>query len=146
MNNGCIIVLIAVLLFFLAGCVSPEPNENITVINLDTEGFEQGTVGDFEVYTGRFQIANPTNLTFENVDVDITLVPTALYCHSVTKTFHIPRMTPSDRKTVELSNAEFARIDCQYDYTYRVVVQKPVFPDFLSGMLTPAFSGFIQRE
>ncbi|PKL58300.1 MAG: hypothetical protein CVV34_02985 [Methanomicrobiales archaeon HGW-Methanomicrobiales-5] len=123
-NNGCIVVIVLFLLFF-AGCVSPTPNQNITVINLDTEGFVQDPVGNFEVYTGSFQIANPTNLTFENVDVDITLLPTATYCHGVTKTFHISRLIPSETKTVEISTAEFANIDCQYDYSYQVFLQKP---------------------
>jgi hypothetical protein len=120
MKNTGLIVMIVIFLLFFAGCVSPTPNQNITVINLDTEGFIQDTVGNVDVYTGSFQITNPTNLTFENIDVDITLVPTALYCHGVTKTFHVPRLIPLDRRTVEISTAEFANIDCQYDYTYQV--------------------------
>jgi hypothetical protein len=144
-NNGRIIAIVIFLLFF-AGCISPTPNQNITVINLDTEGYVKDTVGNFEVYTGSFQIMNPTNLTLENVDVDIILVPTAPYCHGVTKTFHISRLISSDTKTVEISTAEFANIDCQYDYTYQVFLQKPESPGLLFGIMTPSISGLIPRE
>ncbi|MFA6129318.1 MAG: hypothetical protein WC699_18620 [Bacteroidales bacterium] len=109
------IVLIIVLLLFFTGCVSPNRNYDITVSSLDPDGFLQDGVGNFDVYTGSFQVATPTNSTFDNVDVDITLVPSATYCHGLTKTFSIPRFFPHEKRTVQISIAELGNLDCQYD-------------------------------
>ena len=120
MKNGQWIVLIIALMLFFSGCTSPSRNQNITVSNIDPEGFQQNIVGDFEIYTGTFLVTNPTNSTFDNVDVDITLIPTTTYCHELKKTFNIPRFFPHANKTVEISIGEFANLNCQYDYTYQV--------------------------
>jgi len=120
MNQYFRLVLICVLLLFVTGCMSPQQNKEITVSDLNAGGFLQDAVGEFEVYTGSFRIANPTNSTFENVRADITLVPTATYCHGLTKSFTIPRLNPLEKKTVEISIAEFRDLGCQYDFTYQV--------------------------
>jgi hypothetical protein len=116
---GWMILIFFIMLFFM-GCVSTTRNYDITVSNLDPDGFLQDTVGNFDVYTGSFQVTNPTNTTFDNVDVDIALAPTATYCHGLTQTFSIPRFSPLEKKTLHVSIAEFGNLDCQYNYTYQV--------------------------
>ncbi|MDO9323361.1 MAG: hypothetical protein Q7T80_00205 [Methanoregula sp.] len=123
MKNSGWIVVFMVLLLFVTGCVSHNRNTDITVTSLDPEGFLQDMVGDFDVYTGSFQVNNPTNQTIENVDVDITLATTSSYCHGLTKTFSIPRLSPLENRTVEVSVAEFGNLNCQYDYSYQVFTQ-----------------------
>ena len=120
MSSYCRAVVFLVVMLFLTGCVSPARNKDITVDNLDLGGFAQDTIGNFDVYTGNFQITNPTNSTFENVEVDLTLAPTAAYCHGLTKTFTIPRLIPREKMKVQMSIAEFSSLDCQYNYTYQV--------------------------
>jgi len=95
-------------------------NYDITVSSLEPEGFPQDIVGNFDVYTGSFQITNPTNITFDNVDVEIALNPTTSYCHGLTKTFSIPRLSPLEKKKVQMSIAEFGSLDCEYNYSYQV--------------------------
>jgi hypothetical protein len=118
-SNGRMVVILVMTLFF-TGCVTPDRNHDITVINLDSGGFTQDTVGNFDVYTGNFLVTNPTNNTFDNVEVDISLAPTAAYCHGLTKTFSVPRFSPLEKRKVQLSIAEFGDLDCQYNYTYQV--------------------------
>lgn len=120
MNRSRCMVLIMIIMLLSTGCVSSDQNQYITVSNLDHTGFLQDNVGSFDVYTGSFLVTNPTNRTFENVNVDITLVPTAAYCHGLTKTFNIPRLFPFEKRTVEISIAEFSDLNCQYDYSYKV--------------------------
>jgi hypothetical protein len=117
-------ILILLIMLFCAGCVSYNQNHDITVSSLDPGGFPQDAVGNFDVYTGSFRIINPTNNTFDNVDVDITLAPTAAYCHGLTKKFSIPRLFPLEKRTLQISIAEFGNLDCQYNYTYQVFTQK----------------------
>jgi hypothetical protein len=111
---------IIILLLLASGCVSSTRNDDITVTGLDSGGFLSDAVGNFDVYTGSFSVANPTNRTVENLAVDITLVPAASYCHGMTKTFTIPRLDPLQKEKVQMSIAEFGNLNCQYDYTYRV--------------------------
>lgn len=120
MKNSIWIILIVALILFFSGCTSHTKNQNITVSNIDPYGFQQNIVGDFEIYTGSFLVTNPTTTTFDNVDVDITLIPSAMYCHGLEKTFNIPRFLPLENKTFEISIGEFANLNCQYDYTYQV--------------------------
>ncbi|MHB8162859.1 MAG: hypothetical protein ACYDDV_00755 [Methanoregula sp.] len=120
MNSSGCMVLIIIIMLLCTGCISPNQNQDITVSDLDHTGFLQDNVGSFDVYTGSFLVTNPTNRTFENVNVDITLVPTAAYCHGLTKTFNIPRFFPLEKRTFEISIAEFADLNCQYDYSYKV--------------------------
>jgi hypothetical protein len=114
------------LMLFFTGCISSQRNYDITVSNLEPDGFPQDIVGNFDVYTGSFRVTNPTNITFENVEVEITVSPTAAYCHGLTRTFSIPTFSPHEKRTVRVSIAEFGNLDCQYNYTYQVFLKKPV--------------------
>lgn len=120
MKNTLWIIAIFFIMLFFTGCVSQNRNDTITVSSLDPGGFPQDIVGNFDVYTGNFRITNPTNVTFENVEVEITLAPTSSYCHGLTKTFSIPKFFPHEKKTVSVSIAEFGNLDCNYNYTYQV--------------------------
>jgi len=123
-------VLIILIMLFFTGCVSHNRNPDITVSSLDPGGFPQDMVGNFDVYTGSFQVTNPTNRTFDNVEVDITLAPTAAYCHGLAKTFNIPRFFPLEKRTVQISIAEFGDLGCQYDYTYQIFTQNTLYMVF----------------
>jgi hypothetical protein len=120
MKNTLWIIAIFFIMLFFTGCVSQNRNDSITVSSLDPGGFQQDLVGNFDVYTGSFRITNPTNLTFENVEVEIILAPTSSYCHGLKKTFSIPKFFPHEKKTVAVSIAEFGSLDCNYNYTYQV--------------------------
>lgn len=114
--------VVVLLIFFLmiTGCVSSPQNPGVTVTNLDTGDIPQVPVGNFDVYTDSFLIENPTNATLENVGVDITLLPTAAYCHGATKSFTYPLLYSREKRTEQISIAEFGSLDCQYNYSYQV--------------------------
>jgi len=120
MNGVWGVVSLVFLVLVCTACVSRSGVKDITVSSLDPGDIPKDTVGNFDIYTQSFQISNPTNSTFENVDVEITLMPTAAYCHGQTKTFSIPTIFPLMKKTVQVSIAEFSDLDCQYNYTYQV--------------------------
>ena len=110
-------------LVLICGCLSEERNTVITVTSLDYGEVPQDAVGNFDIYTPSFLITNPSNMTFDNVDVDITIAPAASYCHGLTKTFTFPVLSPSEKKTVQFSIAEFGDLGCQYNYSYQVFVR-----------------------
>ena len=118
------VVLLVFLVLVCTGCISRSGNTDITVSSLDPGQFPKDPVGNFEVYTMNFRISNPTNTTFDDVSVEISLMPTSAYCHGQAKTFSIPRIFPLMKKTVQVSIAEFSGLDCQYNYTYRVLTGK----------------------
>ena len=114
--------IVTVLLFFAltAGCTTQPANPAVSVVALDIGDIPSTQVGDFDIYTESFLIANPTNLTFSNLRVDITLSPVATYCHGSTQSFTYPRFDPLEKKTERVSIAEFGDLGCMYNYTYRV--------------------------
>ncbi len=114
------VVLLVFLVLVCTACVSRGGTRDITVTSLDPGEVPRDPVGDFDIYTQSFLITNPTNITFENVDVEITLMPTAAYCHGQTKTISIPAVFPLMKRTVQVSIAEFSGLDCQYNYSYQV--------------------------
>jgi hypothetical protein len=118
------IVSLVFLVLVCTGCVSQSRNTDITVNSLDLGEIQRDTVGNFDIYTMNFLITNPTNTTFENVNVEISLMPVIAYCHGQAKTFSFPQLSPLMKKTVQVSIAEFSDLDCQYNYTYRVLVGK----------------------
>ncbi len=120
MNPAWRIVSLVILLMVCTACVGRSSTSAISITNLDPGDIPMDTVGNFDIYTQSFEIANPTNLTFENVDIEIMLMPTAAYCHGQTKAFSIPTLFPRMKKTVQVSIAEFSGLDCQYNYTYQV--------------------------
>jgi PBP1b-binding outer membrane lipoprotein LpoB len=115
-----LVIPIVILILFFSGCVSDVRNTAVTVTSLDTGDIPHDTVGNFDVYTGRFLITNPANISAENIDVNIIISPIAAYCHGKTTTINIPRLYPNEKKTVLVSIAEFGDLDCQYNYTYQV--------------------------
>ena len=112
-------------LFFMAslfaGCVTKYPIPEITV-RAGTEDITPIGSGQssFDVYTEVFQVENPTNRTFTNVDIQMTVTPTTAFCHSQKRTITIPSLSPLQKKTEEVSFSEFGDLDCQYTYTFDV--------------------------
>ena len=51
-------------------------NTAITVISDDLDSFTPLNVGSVDFYSADFQIENPTNVTFEHIEVQVHLMPT----------------------------------------------------------------------
>ena len=115
-----VFVLLVLMAILCAGCTTRQAPPGITVTGLDTGDVPVVNVGNFDVYTDSFQIANPTNRSYENVEVAITLVPAVAYCHGFTKSFSYPQFIRDQKKIEQVSIAEFAGLGCQYSYTYTV--------------------------
>ncbi len=116
-------VLLVIVLLTAAvtgGCTAGTKNPTLTVTSLDNGDIPFEPVGKFDIYTASFQIRNPTNITVENVGVDITLLPKSAYCHGITKTFSYPRLVPQEKRNEQFSIAEFGDLGCMYNYTYQV--------------------------
>jgi hypothetical protein len=120
MRPACIFLLLMLIALFGAGCVTRAPNTAVRVTGTDIEDITPIRVGDFDTYTANFRIENPTNQTFNNVDVRFTMVPTAMYCHTQTQDVTIPTVFPLERKMERFSFSEFADLNCQYTYTFEV--------------------------
>ena len=120
MKTSCLILILVLIASFGAGCISKAPNPTIRVTGTDIEDITPIQVGDFDVYTVNFRIQNPSNQTFNNVDVRFDLVPTTMYCHTQAQDVIIPSVTPLERKTERFSFSEFAGLSCEYTYTYEV--------------------------
>jgi hypothetical protein len=120
MKPTCLIILLVLIASFGAGCVSRAPNPSVRVTGTDIEDITPIRIGDFDTYTADFRIENPTNQTFNNVDVRFNLVPTTMYCHTQTQDVLIPLVAPLDRKIERFSFSEFADLNCQYTYTFEV--------------------------
>jgi anionic cell wall polymer biosynthesis LytR-Cps2A-Psr (LCP) family protein len=117
---GWILVVFFMMSLF-AGCVTKYPIPGITV-SAGTEDITPIGSGQssFDVYTEVFQIENPTNRTFTNIDIQITVTPTTAFCHSQTRTITVPILSPLQKKTEDVSFSEFSGLDCQYMYTFDV--------------------------
>ncbi|MGA2698669.1 MAG: hypothetical protein ABSE74_03415 [Methanoregula sp.] len=112
------IVLVLFVCIVCAGCVSsPVPNTAITVTSDDLDSFTPVNVGSVDFYTADFQLENPTNRTFENIEAEVTLMPVTAYCHSQSATFDVPSMTPKEKVAEHFSFSEFADLDCAYNFT-----------------------------
>jgi len=124
-----LILLLVLIASFGAGCISRGQNNVVRVTGTDIEDITPIRVGDFDTYTANFRIENPTNQTFNNVDVRFNLVPTTMYCHTQTQDVTIPAIAPLERKIERFSFSEFADLDCQYTYTFGITsdVEKPFF-------------------
>jgi len=110
-----------------AGCTLRSPNTQIHVIGTDIEDITPVRIGQFDTYTATFRIENPTNLSFRNVDVRFTLIPTTLYCHTQKQDVMIPVINPLERKTEQFAFSEFADLNCEYTYTSEVTSDKSLF-------------------
>jgi hypothetical protein len=116
------IVLVLFVCVFGAGCLSSRaPNTAITVASDDLDSFIPVNVGSVDFYTADFRLENPTNRTFENIEVQVTLMPVTAFCHSQSTTFDIPSMTPRQKMTETFSFSEFADLDCAYNFTSTVM-------------------------
>ncbi|MGA2918047.1 hypothetical protein [Methanoregula sp.] len=120
MRPTYLILLLVLIASFGAGCVSKAPNPSVRVTGTDIEDITPVQVGDFDVYTANFRIENPTNKTFNNVDVRFNLIPATIYCHTQTQDVMIPSVAPLERKTERFSFSEFADLNCEYTYTFEV--------------------------
>ena len=125
MMNGMRWYFWVVLVLFVcvvgAGCVSsPVPNTAITVTSDDLDSFTPVNVGSVDFYTADFRLENPTNRTFENIEVGVTLMPVTAFCHSQSASFDVPSMTPKEKVTEHFSFSEFADLDCAYNFTSSV--------------------------
>ena len=104
-----------------AGCVTKYPIPEITISagTEDITPIENG-LGSFDIYTETFQIENPTNRTFTDVDVQITITPTTSFCHPQTRELTIPSLSPLQKKREQVSFSEISNLNCQYMYTFDV--------------------------
>jgi len=115
------IVLVLFVCVLGACCVSSRtPNTAITVTSDDLDSFTPVNTGSVDFYTADFRLENPTNRTFENIEVEVTLMPVTAYCHSQSATFDVPSMIPKEKVTERFSFSEFADLDCAYNFTSSV--------------------------
>jgi hypothetical protein len=124
MKPVCLVILLILIATLGAGCVSKAPNTVVRVTGTDIEDITPIRVGDFDTYTANFRIENPTNQTFNNVDVRFNLIPTTMYCHTQTMDVIIPAIAPLERKMERFSFSEFADLDCEYTYTFDITSDK----------------------
>ena len=88
LKNCFLIVLVVLSLLLVAGCVSRAPTTAITVASDNLDDFTPVNTGSVDFYTADFRIENPTNRTFENVEVQVTLNPVVAFCHLQAATDH----------------------------------------------------------
>ena len=120
MRTASIVLGMMVILSVSSGCSSPYQNTGIRISSIDISDITPVNVGSFDTYTVNFRIENPTNVTFENVRAQITLIPSMTYCHPQTTTLVIPVFYPNEKKIEQLSFSEIGGLDCQYTYQYVV--------------------------
>ena len=120
-------ILVMTAAFLLAaGCVSSRiTNTAITVTTDELDNFVPVNTGSFDFYTTDFQVTNPTNMTFENVEVEVMMMPITAYCHTQSVTFDIPSLSPHQKVRETFSFSEFADLDCAYNYTSSVISDQP---------------------
>ena len=124
MKPAGLAMMLLVVLASGAGCITRDDHTGITVTTPDLTDLNPVNIGSFDVYTAEFDIRNPSNITYTNVDAQITLVPSATYCHSLSKTIAIPVFYPSGKQTERVSISEFRGLNCQYTYTYEVTADR----------------------
>jgi hypothetical protein len=107
-------------LLLVAGCVSRAPNTAITVTSDNLDDFTPVNTGSVDFYTADFRIENPTNQTFQNIEVQVTLNPVVAFCHIQSATFTIPSLAPREKKTEQIAFSEFSDLDCAYNFTSSV--------------------------
>ena len=126
LKNQYWILVMAAALLLAAGCVSSRiTNTAITVTTDELDNFVPVNTGSFDFYTTDFQVENPTNRTFDNIEVQVRLMPTTAYCHSQSATFDIPSMTPYQKLKETFSFSEFADLDCAYNFSSSVTSDQP---------------------
>lgn len=123
MKNVLMILAVFVILLVCAGCVSKTQNTVIRVTDLEVGDITPVPDGSFDVYTADFRIDNPTNMTFQNVEVTANLLPLSLYCHPQSTTINIPVLNPVEKRIERWSFSEFSNLDCQYTLRYTVTTE-----------------------
>lgn len=130
MKNISGILVILVILLVSAGCVSKTQNTSVRITGLDVGDLTPVTEGSFDVYTADFRVENPTNMTFQNVEVTINLLPLTLYCHPQSTIIDIPVLNPVEKRIERWSFSEFSDLDCQYNSSYSVTSEMQGFSFF----------------
>jgi hypothetical protein len=124
MKKGCLVVVFLIVMVCGAGCVTKYENPGITVTSPDIMDITPTNVGNFDLYAIEFQVENPTNMTFKNVEVQINVIPVIAYCHPLAKTIEIPSFSPAEKRKEIVSLTEFSDLQCEYSYTYSVVAER----------------------
>ena len=118
MRNRYWLFVIAAALLLVAGCVSSRaPTTEITVTSEDLDNFVPVNTGSVDFYTAEFHIENPSNRTFRDIEVDVTLNPVTSFCHAQSTTFTLPSLVPREKKTVQFAFSEFSDLNCAYNFT-----------------------------
>lgn len=124
-KNWYWILVVAAIFLLAAGCLSSRaPAPEITVTSDDLDNFVPVNTGSVDFYTADFRIENPTNWTFQDVEVDVTLNPETSFCHAQSETFTIPSLAPKEKKTVQFAFSEFSDLNCAYNFTSSVTAVK----------------------
>ena len=126
MQGNVLIVILVLVCTIEAGCTSTRVQNTAIQVTSDTlDSFNPVNVGSVDFYTADFRVENPTNRTFDNIEIHITLMPISAYCHSQSATFDIPSMIPRQKMTETFSFSEFADLDCSYNFTSSVISDQP---------------------
>ena len=116
------IVLVMVVCTIGAGCISSQVQNTAIQVTTDTlDSFNPVNVGSVDFYTADFRVENPTNRTYDNVEVQVTLMPISASCHSHSATFDIPTLIPRQKMTETFSFSEFADLDCSYNFSSSII-------------------------
>ena len=127
MRTAILILFILLVVTFSAGCTSRAPNTDIRISETNIEDVTPVRVGQFDTYTATFRIENPTNMTYRNVEIQFSLVPTTTYCHTQTQVVTLPSVSPLEKRNEQFAFSEFADLNCQYTHTYQITSEKSVF-------------------
>jgi hypothetical protein len=123
MKNVSMILIVFIILLACAGCVSKTQNTVIRVTDLEVGDITPVPDGSFDVYTTDFRVENPTNMTFQNVEVTVNLLPLSLYCHPQSTTIDIPVLNPVEKRIERWSFSELSDLDCQYNSSYTITTE-----------------------
>ena len=126
-RNASLILLALFAVSCIAGCTTREPAQAIRITDSNIEDIAPVQVGQFDTYTATFRIENPSNITYKNVEIRFTMVPTTTYCHSQTQVVTLPSLGPLERKTEQFAFSEFADLNCQYTSTSAITSEKSIF-------------------
>jgi hypothetical protein len=127
MRNFCILLVFLLLVSIMAGCTSRSPTTAIQISDTNIEDVTPVRIGQFDTYTATFRMENPTNVSFNNVEITFTLIPVTSYCHTQTQVVTLPSVAPLEKKTHQFAFSEFADLNCQYTHTYEITSEKMVF-------------------
>jgi len=126
MKNRFWMLIVAGALLLAAGCISSRMTNTAIIVTTDElDNFIPVNAGSVDFYTTDFEVENPTNVTFENIEVQVTMMPITAFCHTQSTTFDIPSLAPYQKARETFSFAELANLDCAYNYTASVTSDQP---------------------